>query len=235
MSLKRMIAVALMVMLLVLSSGSFAETYVFPVEPATPTEIDISMSDAISIAKKEVIQRQGLTLDTIQNYKVKTSFVSLENGEKAWVIMLLSDAMFYGINSSFMISSVDGSIIDYRATDMGLTHDLQELWKKRKGAMGAWSLEDKALFDMLYGSGRNVIPGDEFISQEEAKTIALSILPQSAGSYEFQYSFLHYAGEAYEYVWVVTILVEDKETYQVNLSGIDGTVIDVFDLAKNRG
>ncbi|MEF9880429.1 MAG: hypothetical protein RR975_13525, partial [Clostridia bacterium] len=82
MTLKRAIAGGLLTALLVLSNGSLAETYVFPVGPASLTETDISMTDAISIAKKELVLRQSIPSNDFQNYKIKANCVQLENSEK---------------------------------------------------------------------------------------------------------------------------------------------------------
>lgn len=237
MNMKKMIAITLTMVLLILSGVSLAETYIFPVEPATPTGTDISMSDAISIAKNEVIRRQGLSLETIENYTIKANFVKLENNEYAWVVMLDNDEELYGTDVILMISSVDAKIIDYQATNMELATILIDQWKKRKGAMKTWSLEDQALFNFLYGfSDEYVVPGENHISQEDATSIALSAIPQSLSSPEFSYCFQLFSytdGRPDQYVWLVTIFVGGKEKYLVHVSATDGAVIEVFSISSH--
>lgn len=239
MNLKRIVAIALMTVLLVVLGGSLAETYVFPVETATPTDTDISMSDAISIAKSEVTQRQGLALEDIANYKIVANFVKLENFEEAWIVTLFEDEMYYPTDSTLIISSIDATVIDYQASDMGLGIQLMKQWEKRKGKRETWSLEDLALFGMLYAtSSPNAIPSDNMLSKEEASIIALSALSQSPLLPEFQYSFWHLtsdAGMPDEYIWGVTILVNREKIVQVNLSATDGSIMEIIDLGGGHG
>lgn len=231
MNLKRTIVISLITMLLILSGGSLAEPYIFPVKPATPTAADISMSDAISIAKSEMAQRQGMSLDDYQNYKIKANCVKLENGEKAWVVML--DELAYGSDALVTISSMNATIIDYQASDTEITMFLIDQWKKKKGAMRTWSIEDMALFNWLFGSSdQYVVPNEDHISKEEAAAIALSAISQTLSSPEFSYSFKLFSytdGRPDQYVWLVTILVHGEEEYLVHISAVDGAVIEVFE------
>jgi len=232
-------AVALFMALLMLSSASLADTYVFPVELAMPIATDISMEDAISIAKIEVARRQGLPSESIEKYTIKANFVRLENGEDAWVVMLFGNEIYYPTDATLIISAMNATVIDYQATNMGLDISLMKQWERVKGVRGAWSLEDQALFSILYApSTTEAIPGDDMLSKEEATQIALSALPQPPLSPEFQCSFWHLPspdGTADEYIWVITILVHGVKQIQVNLSAIDGTIIDVFDLVNGLG
>ena len=235
MTIKRMIAVASITALLFLSSGSFAEAYFFPIEPATLTETDISMVDAISVAKNEMTRRLDISLDDFRDYKITANCVKLENGEKAWVVML--DEMACGTDALVTISSDDATIIGYQASDREITMFLLDQWTKEKGVMRTWSVEDKSLFNWLFGSSdQYVVPSEEQISKEKARDIALSSIPESLSSPEFLYSFslLSYTDRRPDqYVWMVTVLVDAQPQYLVHVSAVDGTVVEVFNLNKN--
>lgn len=235
MNLKRMIAVVSMAVLLVLLGGSCAETYVFPVEPAALTETDISMADAISVAKNEMTQQQGIALDDFRNYKIKANLVELVNGEKAWVVML--DEMSCGSDALVTISSDDATIIDYQASETEITMFLLDQWIKKKGAMRTWSLEDKALFNWLFGSSdQYVVPREEQISKEKARDIALSAIPEALSSPEFSYTYslLSYTdGRPDLYVWMITVLIDGQPKYLVHIAAVDGTVVEVYNLGEN--
>ncbi len=235
MTMKRMVAAALMAVSLVLWGGSFAETYVFPVEPATPSETDIAMADAIAAAKSEMAQRQGVPLDGFQNFNVKANCVKLENNEKAWVVLL--DELAYGTDALVTLSAVDASIIDYQASDTEITMFLIDQWTRKKGAMKTWTMEDKALFDWLFGSSdQYVVPSEAHISKEMARDIALSAIDQALSSPTFSYAYhlLSYTdGRPDHYVWMVTIYVDGHEKYLVHVSAVDGAVVEVMRLDGN--
>ncbi|MEG1014324.1 MAG: PepSY domain-containing protein [Clostridia bacterium] len=235
MTLKRAIAGGLLTALLVLSNGSLAETYVFPVGPASPTETDISMTDAISIAKKELVLRQSIPSNDFQNYKIKANCVQLENSEKAWVVML--DEQSCGSDALVTISSADATIIDYQAGHAEITTFLIDQWTKKKGAKRTWSLEDKALYNWLFGSSdQYLIPNEDHISKDTAIDIALSAIPPSLISPEVSTTFnlLSYTdGRPEQYVWMVTILENGQEKFLVHVSALDGAVVEVFELGKN--
>lgn len=233
MTLKHAIAGGMLITLL--AGGSLAEAYVFPVEPAALTETDLSMADAISIAKKEMVLRQSVPSDDFQNYKIKANCVWLENAEKAWVVML--DELSCGSDALVTISLADGTVIGYQAGHAEITSFLIDQWTKKKGAMRTWSLEDKALFNWLFGSSdQYLIPNEDHVSRDTAIDTALSAIPQSLTLPEFSTTFnlLSYTdGRLEQYVWMVTILENGQEKFLVHVSAIDGSVVEVFDLGKN--
>ena len=98
------------------------------------------------------------------------------------------------------------------------------------GDADTWSLEMKALFNRLYTVHDDfAVPDDTMIQQEQAASIALREIPDS-------FSFNSSAEETREqYVWRITIVSEGKKRYQVNLSAIDGSILDVFSLDEGLG
>ena len=234
MSIKRNVVVILTALFLMLSSSAVSEPYIFPMEPALPTIEDISMSDAITAAKSEMVQRESLSFDDIQNHTIKANFVKLETSEFAWIVILESNEITNRISATATVSPVDGTMMDYQASDPNteITMILIDRWTKRKGAMKTWSIEDKALFNLLYGwQDGYVVPTENHMNQEAVKAIALSALPENLSSPEFSFSFelVSYTdGTPEQYIWRVTIFVQNKERYQVQVSAIDGTVVDIW-------
>ncbi len=235
MTFKGVRTAAAMALLLILPSGAFAQTYLFPVGPATRAETDIVLADAVAVAKNEMTQRQGISPDGFGEYRIKANCATLENGEKAWVVML--DELNCGADALVTISSTDATVLAYQASDTEITLDLLDQWTTKKGPMQTWALEDRALFNWLFGlADQYVIPGEEHISRETARDIALSAIPQPLPSPEFSYGFHVFSytdGRPDQTVWMVTILENGQEKYLVHVSAVDGAVVDVFPLGKN--
>lgn len=112
------------------SGMSSAEPYVFPIEPSAITLKDISMIDAVAIAKDEIQQQQGSAFKDFENYNIKASCVKLESNQKAWVIMF--DELFCGLDALVTIDATDGSIIDYQTSDTEITAFLIKQWTNKK-------------------------------------------------------------------------------------------------------
>lgn len=107
------------------------------------------------------------------------------------------------------------------------------------GDADTWSLEMKALFNRLYTVHDDfAVPDDTMIQQEQAASIALREIPDdlSVDQILYSFSFNSSAEETREqYVWRITIVSEGKKRYQVNLSAIDGSILDVFSLDEGLG
>jgi hypothetical protein len=238
--MKKKILLAFTALLLILPGLSLGEAYVYPVEMATPTEADISKDDAISIAKNETTERQGLAPGALDGYPNATNFVTLENGENAWVVSIFFTDEFPRMMSVLVISPADGAVIEYQASDTGLDYEILQRWEERKGEYLSWSLEDQALFDMLYRENNTAaIPGEGMLSQEEAAAIALNAVPQSFSKPTFLFEFWKNAysdgTEQDVYTWVVVILEGGEKKYQVNLSAVDGTIVLVHEWGTGVG
>ena len=95
---------------------------------------------------------------------------------------------------------------------------------------------DKVQADRLFESF--AVPDDTMIQQEQAASIALREIPDdlSVDQILYSFSFNSSAEETREqYVWRITIVSEGRKRYQVNLSAIDGSVLDVFSLDEGLG
>jgi len=235
MKLRHTAAVAFITLLVFLASGSLADTHIFPVEPAVLTEGSISKEDAVIIAENEMLTREGLSLKDFQDYKIVATAVTLETGADAWVVML--DEQFCGTDALVTISATNAAILDYQSTNMEIISAVVNQWIEKKGAMFTWSVEDKALFDWVYGaSDEYEMPGEDHISKEEAGSIALSVMQQTATADELTYAFKHLSytdGRPDQYVWIVTAVKNGKETYTVYVSAINGDVLEVYKLSNN--
>lgn len=235
MKLKHTLAAALITVLVFLLSGSLADSHLFPAEPAVLPEGSLSKEDAIIIAENEMLTREGLSLQNFQGYKIVATAVKLETGADAWVVML--DEQFCGTDALVTISATNAAILDYQSTNWEIISAVFNQWFEKKGAMITWSVEDKALFDWVYGaSDEYVTPSEDHISQEEAGSIALSAMEQTATADDLFYAFKHLSytdGRPDQYVWVVSAFQNGKETYIVYVSAINGDVLEVYKLSHN--
>ena len=238
MTFKRTVALCLAAALLTLAGGALSEACIFPVEPAEITQADITMEAAISAAQAAMVSRHADTsFYDFQNYNIKAGCVLLETGQKAWVVML--DEQSYRLDAVVTVSATDGAILAYQETDAETREILDVIlaqWEAEKGDMDAWSLQDSALFDWLYGfTDRYIYPGEEHISQEAARDIALSAIPEPVAAPECSYSFNLFTytdGTPEQYVWLVTISENGQARYVVHVSAVDGAVLDVFAMSS---
>ncbi|MEG0125664.1 MAG: hypothetical protein RR816_06240, partial [Clostridia bacterium] len=82
------------------------------------------------------------------------------------------------------------------------------------------------------------VPNEEMLSQEAALSIATAALPVTIENPEIDYLLAQstsLSGINTEYIWRIVFLRNGKKLYQVNLSALDGTVYDVFDLSNGKG
>lgn len=229
------IAAQLLTTLVLYVYSAFAYAVPLPAAPATLSQRDICMAEAIAHAREEMIQREGMTILDLNNYLVKASFVRLENDENAWVVML--DEKGYGTDTLVTISADGQRVLDYQSTNTEITALLVQLWKAKKGEMETWSVEDKALFNWMFGNQDQILlPDDNCISREKAGEIAIAATSQSLSLADCTYSFgrLSYIDDQPErLVWMVTIIANGQEIYLVHVDAINGTVIEKYDLHGN--
>ncbi len=233
--MKRMYMAVLWLALLALAGGALAGERLFPVAPAEAAQTDVSMTDAIQFAKAEMAKQQGMPGEEFQNYRIKAGCVLLENGGKAWIVTL--DEKGYGWDALVTLAAEDGAVIDYQATDSEITSLLVKQWTERKGPMLAWTQEDQALFNWLFGDrDAYLMPDETHIRQEEAGAIALASITEPLASPELHYRFDHLSytdGRPEQVVWRVTVVVQGREKYLVYVSATDGTVVESYALDGN--
>ncbi len=243
MKLKQGISVVLMSLLVLLNgslnASSYADTIALPKERTPFTTNDLSMSDAIQIAQSEACEKRNTTLKDIADETVKASFVLLENGQKAWVVTLFDDALQDPTDISVLISSPDGEILDVHTTSIGYFKSIRNRWQEKMGDADTWNLEMKALFDSLYTMhDDSVIPDETMIQQEQATSIALQEIPGDLAVDQILYDLSYNSSARKENercVWRITIVSKGIKRFQVNLSAIDGAVLDVISLCEGLG
>ena len=228
-------AAVLSTFLIMFACAAFADVYLTPVAPATLTPRGISMAEAIARARGEMMQREEMANLDLNSYKVKASFVLLETDETAWVVML--DEKGYGTDTLVTISADGQRVLDYQSTNTEITALLVQLWKAKKGEMETWSVEDKALFNWMFGNQDQILlPDDNCISREKAGEIAIAATfqPLSLADCTYSFGWLSYINDQPDrLVWMVTIIANGREVYLVYVDAIDGTVIEKYDLHGN--
>ena len=243
MKLKQVISIVLISLIVLLTgnlmASSFADAVPLPKELTAYTSNDLSMNEAIQIAQSVACEKRSTTMTDIADETIKANFVLLDNGQNAWVVTLFDDAFRDPTDISLLISSPDGVILDVQTTNIGYFKTIRDRWQEKMGDADTWSLEMKALFGRLYTMHDNyTVPDDTMIQQEQAASIALQQLPNDLSVDQVQYdlSFNSSAEKKSEqYVWRITIVSEGRKRYQVNLSAIDGSVLDVFSLSEGLG
>lgn len=243
MKLKRRVSITRVGLLLLLAAGIMASAYAdavpLPKALTVFTSNDLSMSEAIQMAQSVACEKRKTTVRDMADETIKASFVLLDNGQTAWVVTLFDDAFQDPTDISILISSPDGAILDVQTTNIGYFKTIRDRWQEKMGDADTWPLEMKALFDKLYTvHGDSAVPDDTMIQQEQAASIALREIPDdlSVDQILYSFSFNSSAEETREqYVWRITIVSEGRKRYQVNLSAIDGSVLDVFSLDEGLG
>ena len=243
MKLKRRVSITRVGLLLLLAASIMASAYAdavpLPKALTAFTSNDLSMSEAIQMAQSVACEKRKTTMTDIADETIKASFVLLDNGQTAWVVTLFDDAFQDPTDISILISSPDGAILDVQTTNIGYFKTIRDRWQEKMGDADTWSLEMKALFNRLYTVHDDfAVPDDTMIQQEQAASIALREIPDdlSVDQILYSFSFNSSAEETREqYVWRITIESEGKKRYQVNLSAIDGSVLDVFSLDEGLG
>ena len=241
MKLKRRVSIAGVVLLVLLAAGAIAYADAVPLPKALTafTSNDLSMSEAIQMAQSVACEKRKTTVRDMADETIKAGFVLLDNGQTAWVVTLFDDAFWDPTDISILISSPDGAILDVQTTNIGYFKTIRDRWQEKMGDADTWPLEMKALFDKLYTvHGDSAVPDDTMIQQEQAASIALREIPDdlSVDQILYGFSFNSSAEETREqYVWRITIVSEGRKRYQVNLSAIDGSVLDVFSLDEGLG
>ncbi|WP_418832828.1 PepSY domain-containing protein [Ruminococcus sp.] len=243
MKLKRRVSITRVGLLLLLAASIMASAYAdavpLPEALSAFTSDDLSMNEAIQIAQSVACQKRNISVTDIADETIKASFVLLDNGQTAWVVTLFDDAFQDPTDISILISSPDGAILDVQTTNIGYFKTIRDRWQEKMGDADTWSLEMKALFNRLYTVHDDfAVPDDTMIQQEQAASIALREIPDdlSVDQILYSFSFNSSAEETREqYVWRITIVSEGKKRYQVNLSAIDGSILDVFSLDEGLG
>jgi len=243
MKLKRRVSITRVGLLLLLAASIMASAYAdavpLPKALSAFTSDDLSMNEAIQIAQSVACQKRNISVTDIADETIKASFVLLDNGQTAWVVTLFDDAFQDPTDISILISSPDGAILDVQTTNIGYFKTIRDRWQEKMGDADTWSLEMKALFNRLYTVHDDfAVPDDTMIQQEQAASIALREIPDdlSVDQILYSFSFNSSAEETREqYVWRITIESEGKKRYQVNLSAIDGSVLDAFSLDEGLG
>lgn len=243
MKLKRRVSITRVGLPLLLAASIMASAYAdavpLPKALSAFTSDDLSMNEAIQIAQSVACQKRNISVTDIADETIKASFVLLDNGQTAWVVTLFDDAFQDPTDISILISSPDGAILDVQTTNIGYFKTIRDRWQEKMGNADTWSLEMKALFNKLYTVHDDfAVPDDTMIQQEQAASIALREIPDdlSVDQILYSFSFNSSAEETREqYVWRITIVSEGRKRYQVNLSAIDGSVLDVFSLDEGLG
>ncbi len=233
--MKRKLLFYLMLAIVCFALPAFAAEYPFPADPAPVSEGELTMEAALTLAQNEMMQREQMPELCVENYKIKANCIWLDNGDKAWVVML--DELGYGTDALVTLSAAEGHVIHYHATDTEITMYLIEQWTAQKGRMQTWSVKDKALFNWLFGNDEQyTVPDENCIPQQEAERIAIAAAGQQVASPTASSAFLCLKDpdKQYEcYVWSVTVWENGQEVCLLHIHAETGAVVEMVWLHGN--
>ena len=204
-----------------------------------PAEGDLTMEQAISIAKMQLASKleEPITLDDLP---MKATFLSLriEGADtKIWIVPFFPSypsSTVYAVT----VESPTGIILH---VGMGLSWNFEIVWEKwGREDYSFWSVEEKALFHEAFQlRPTRIMPDEDAIPQEQALEIALETIETEYGVprgaiepiYRVDYNYVpgwyasHYKDQADE-AWLIMLRppIPDEYLYQIVLSAKDGAV-----------
>lgn len=167
--------------------------------------------------------------------------VMLSDGSGAMVASVFCQSDWPLLYAVVTFSADSGEVIRYEETEEGWFTEAQDSWEQRYGPYGQWPLEMQELYDILYCVEVNhaTLP-EGAIPEEEAFALAAEAVGMTHRrdflTYERSLALNVYADDPSEtYVWIITLLQNDMEVAQVDLSATDGHVLEVFTEEGNLG
>jgi len=167
--------------------------------------------------------------------------VMLSDGSGAIIASIFCQSDWPLLYAVVTFSADSGEVIRYEETTEGWFTAPQETWEQHYGPYGQWPLEMQELYDILYCVEINhaTLP-EGAIPEEEAFTLAAEAaglthqLP--ALTYDRSLALNIYADTPTEtYVWIITLYQNNLEVAQVDLSALDGHLIDLFTNESDLG
>ncbi len=169
------------------------------------------------------------------------SGVMLSDGSGAVMASIYCQSDWPLLYAVVTFSADSGEVIRYEETEEGWFTAPQETWEQHYGPYGQWPLEMQELYDILYCVEVNhaTLP-EGAIPEEEAFALAAEAagLTQqlSTLTYDRSLALNPYATDPTEtHVWIITLYQNNLELAQVDLSALDGHIIDLFTNESNLG
>ena len=227
----------------------------FPVGITEPSNTDIPMERAIEIAKAALLIDLADANNYPESIEKKCNFVLLQGDDPAstaWVILFCLDAKLTDL-FVYTIDSRSGEVL-YRQS--GSVWDVLDYYASEKGFKGYWTVEEKALFDMLFlppsVKSHAVFPTEADLPQENAVEIAkatlmdyINVTDEYLEQFTITCSLRLYHDDpqkAAENVWMIGFALPyisgtfaDQLVWQINISAADGKVLHIFDPTNSYG
>lgn len=193
---------------------------------------EIAWQEAEKIAKRTMDQAGDIACEML-----RVRLVQWADGSRAYVAAAFTQPQLLPYRD-MKIDPVTGEVGAYNARD---THAIEQEWESLYGPMYQWTMADRALFDELYRSAKNVyclpLPGD--LKEEEALRLAGEALAERYPAAEEttdtleRCSFVRYergSHNAFSRVWyVVWQHPQEGVLYQVMLDALTEEVLLVYD------
>ena len=236
--MKKMLALAVVIVMLFAGASACADSLL------EPSATDLTMDAAVAVAQEEAARLLGLSYDEMGGFEHTAHLVIRDvpaSGARVWIVSFFGED-YIDPASAIVVESPAGEIVD--ATTQPF-FEIYEAWYADKGSVHFWSIEDQAIFDMLFLSPsrlpQNTLPSAEQLTQEAALQIAreticaqFAVQEDALDALRVSCSFksgipdLSIPGDD---VWIVSFRPQQPDEngeyanlYQVNLSATYGRV-----------
>lgn len=168
-------------------------------------------------------------------YDARATHVLLSDGSAAWVGSVFTQMDEVPMEAVLTINAETMALLRYEENNTGWFGDTQLCWENVYGAYGRWPLEAQHLFDLLYCvEVTHILPGEDTYPFDDAYTAAINAagLSASRDTMSYERTLIRDPYGAYadgQAVWVITLMLDTKPLAQVNVSAVDGHIIDLFD------
>lgn len=191
----------------------------------------LPQADAIDLALLELALRCDIGSDAMDDYACRVTGAVMSNGETVCAVSMFSQA-YHPIDAVLLLDK-QGNVLRFESTSIGWFRQPQTRWEAVYGPFGRWALDKQAMFDELYYLEQtHALLPDGCLSETAAVDAAIEAAGLTSSREHVTYEralALNKNAQANEaYVWMITLSIGGSTVAQVNLSAVDGHVVDMF-------
>lgn len=176
------------------------------------------------------------------SYLAHANRVQLTDGRTAWIGSIFTQQGETPIEAVLTVDEATYAVLRYEENNTGWFRDTQARWEAAYGHYGTWPLNTQVLFDVLYclEVTHATLPDDDCLPEYAAFELALEAagLANSRDTLRCERTLifdLYATDPTAQYVWMITLCLGTQDLAQVNISAVDGHIIDIFDLRADVG
>ena len=222
-----------------LAAGALADTVILPVQRVEEEGLAFDREKVMLKTADMYMEHYGAR--KIEGARMKVGSVLLPDGRTAWISFLEREEEDAPGNLYLVLSAEDGEVIEEYYPDNDIyTWALLQWHEAKGGSIPDWPLEEQALFNWLFGTGKEYFdPSQAAISPERAIEIAYEWLKEQSGV-QYDNASLTFSGRNDKhgntlYYWIVSFLKDGEQVFIVDVDTETGEVINSYDLAEGNG